>query len=212
MNNKLIPKDLVMLNVFFATALVIANVLAGKIVMIGSFVIPAAVITYAFTFLFTDIIHERYGKEAAQQAILYGFAAQIFASIMIFVGQYLPVAPFAPEAQTAYDTLLGQNYRFVIASTAAYLVSQNIDVYLFSSLKKATNSKFKWLRNNLSTIASQFIDTAIFITIAFIGDVPNIFVMIFSQFVIKLILALIDTPLFYLFTRETKTKKLETAA
>ena len=202
MNNQQIPKDLVILNVFFATALVIANVLAGKIVMIGIFEIPAAVITYAFTFLITDVIHERYGKNIAKQTILYGFAAQIFASIMILVGQFLPVAPYAAESQSAYEILLGKNFRFVLASMAAYLVSQYVDVYIFSSIKKVTKSKQKWLRNNLSTASSQLLDTSIFISIAFIGTVPNIWMMILSQFVVKLIIALVDTPIFYLLTRE----------
>lgn len=203
MNSELIDRSLILFNVLFATSIVIANVLAGKVVMIGNFVIPAAVVMYAFSFLFTDIIHERYGKEEATRTIRYGFAAQIFASIMIFLGMLLPVAPFAYDTQAAYEILLGQNYRFVLASLVAYLVSQHVDVYIFSKIKQRTAERHKWLRNNASTFASQLIDTTIFITIAFIGTVPNIWVMILSQFVIKMALALLDTPLFYLLTRLT---------
>ncbi len=203
--NITLPKDLLLLNVLFATSIVVANVIAGKIVAFGdNFMVPAAVITYAFSFLFTDIIHEKYGTKQAQQTVLLGFVAQVFASVMILVGQFLPAAPFAGEAQAAYDTLLGQNLRFVLASMAAYLVSQHVDVYLFSKLKNSTNNKHKWLRNNLSTIPSQLIDTSIFITIAFIGTVPNIWIMIVSQFAVKMVIALLDTPLFYLFTRTKK--------
>ena len=138
MMNQLIDRHLVLLNVLFSTSIVIANVLAGKVVMIGSFVIPAAVVMYAFSFLFTDIIHENYGKEEAKRTVQYGFIAQIFASIMIYFGMLLPVAPFAADTQAAYEILLGQNYRFVLASLAAYLVSQHLDVYIFSELKKRT--------------------------------------------------------------------------
>ncbi len=209
MMNQLIDRHLVLLNVLFATSIVIANVLAGKVVMIGSFVIPAAVVMYAFSFLFTDIIHENYGKEEAKRTVQYGFIAQIFASIMIYFGMLLPVAPFATDTQAAYEILLGQNYRFVLASLAAYLVSQHLDVYIFSELKKRTADRYKWLRNNASTFASQLIDTTIFITIAFAGTVPNIWIMILSQFVIKMGLALLDTPVFYFFTQITnKPKKL----
>ncbi|MGB7999515.1 MAG: queuosine precursor transporter [Anaerobacillus sp.] len=203
MTNQYIDRQLVLFNVLFATSIVIANVLAGKVVMIGSFVIPAAVVMYAFSFLFTDIIHENYGKEEAKRTVQYGFIAQIFASIMIYLGMLLPVAPFAADTQAAYEILLGQNYRFVLASLAAYLVSQHLDVYIFSELKKRTSDRYKWLRNNASTFASQLIDTTIFITIAFAGTVPNIWIMILSQFVIKLGLALLDTPVFYFFTRIT---------
>ncbi|WLR58617.1 queuosine precursor transporter [Guptibacillus hwajinpoensis] len=207
MTNQYIDRQLVLFNVLFATSIVIANVLAGKVVMIGSFVIPAAVVMYAFSFLFTDIIHENYGKEEAKRTVQYGFIAQIFASIMIYLGMLLPVAPFATDTQEAYEILLGQNYRFVLASLAAYLVSQHVDVYIFSAIKKRTADRHKWLRNNVSTLTSQLLDTTIFITIAFIGTVPNIWIMILSQFVIKMALALLDTPVFYFLTKINGTKK-----
>ncbi|MGP4070987.1 queuosine precursor transporter [Piscibacillus sp. B03] len=203
-------QKLILLNVIFASALVVANVIAGKIVMLSeNFMIPAAVVVYAVTFLITDIVHENYGREQAKQTIIFGFIAQIFASIMIFLGQLLPVAPFAQESQQAYETLLGQNARFVIASLAAYLTSQYLDVYIFSKLKKITSTKYKWLRNNLSTASSQLIDTTVFITIAFIGSVPNLWMMILSQYVIKLAIAIVDTPIFYLLTRKSKSESHE---
>ncbi|WP_279401359.1 queuosine precursor transporter [Piscibacillus salipiscarius] len=180
-------QKLILLNVIFASSLVVANVIAGKIVMLGeNLTIPAAVVVYAVTFLITDIVHENYGREQAKQTIIFGFIAQIFASVMILFGQMLPAAPFAQESQQAYETLLGQNARFVIASLAAYLTSQYLDVVIFSKLKKLTNTRHKWLRNNISTASSQLIDTTVFITIAFIGSVPNIWIMILSQYVIKI--------------------------
>ena len=181
------------------TSLVIANVVAGKIVMIGQITLPAAVVSYAFTFLCTDIISEKWGKKKATQAVLYGFAAQIFAALLILMAQHLPVAPFAKETQEAFNIILGQNWRFVLASLTAYLFAQYSDVYVFHFLKEKFESK--WIRNNGSTMTSQFIDTAIFITIAFYGQVPNLLVMIVSQYAVKLGLAAIDTPLFYLLTK-----------
>lgn len=73
-------------------------------------------------------------------------------------------------------------------------------------LKNKTNGKYKWLRNNASTMSSQLIDTVIFIAIAFYGVVDNIILMIFAQYLIKLILAALDTPFFYFFTRRRKCK------
>lgn len=195
-------RKLILLNVMFATSLVTANVLAGKIVSFGEYVVlPAAVVTYAFTFLITDIIGELYGKKKAAQAVMFGFIAQAFASVMILMGKYLPVAPFAQETQQAYETLLGQNWRFVVASLVAYLAAQNLDVWLFHFIREKTGVRHKWLRNNASTMSAQFVDTAIFITIAFWGVVPNLWAMIVSQYVVKVGLALLDTPFFYLFTK-----------
>lgn len=182
------------------TSLVIANVVAGKVVMFKGIILPAAVVSYAFTFLSTDIISEKWGKEKASEAVKFGFVAQIFAGALIILAQHLPVAPFAQETQKAFNIILGQNFRFVIASLTAYLISQHTDVLAFHFLKEKFNAK--WIRNNGSTITSQFIDTAIFITIAFWGNVPNLIIMILSQYIIKLILAVLDTPLFYLLTKE----------
>ena len=199
---------LTLLTCIFVTSVTTANVLAGKIVQFGGFfVVPAAVVTYAFTFLITDIIGEIYGKQAAQRAVYYGFAAQVFAMLMIYIAGHLPVAPFAPEIQEAFQALLGQNARFVLASMVAYFVAQTWDVMVFHSLKSKTNGRHKWLRNNASTMSSQFIDTAIFITIGFWGAVPSIWAMIISQYAVKVALALLDTPIFYLLTRETHKPK-----
>lgn len=196
---------LTLLTALFATSVVTANVLAGKVVAFGDYVIlPAAVVTYAFTFLLTDIINELYGKKAAQRAVFFGFYAQLFAMVMIYAAMFFPA--LEQEMQDAYEMLLGQNFRFVVASMAAYFVSQSWDVWIFNKLKNKTNGRHKWLRNNASTMSSQFIDTAIFITIGFFGAVPSIWAMIFSQYVVKLVLAALDTPFFYLLTRKTNRR------
>src|SRR5690554_1326039 len=194
-------KKLILLVALFVTSVTTANVLAGKIVAFGDYIVlPAAVVTYAFTFLLTDIINELYGRQEAQRAVFFGFYAQIFAMIMIYAAMFFPA--LEQEMQDAYEMLLGQNFRFVVASMAAYFVSQSWDVWIFNKLKNKTNGRYKWLRNNASTMSSQFIDTAIFITIGFIGSVPSIWAMILSQYCVKLILALLDTPFFYLFTKQ----------
>src|SRR5690606_34924299 len=194
-------KKLILLVALFVTSVTTANVLAGKIVAFGDYIVlPAAVVTYAFTFLLTDIIGELYGRQAAQRAVFFGFYAQVFAMTMIYAAMLFPA--LEQEMQDAYEMLLGQNFRFVAASMAAYFVAQSWDVWVFHKLKNKTNGEHKWLRNNASTMSSQFIDTAIFITIGFWGAVPSIWAMIVSQYVVKLVLAALDTPIFYLLTRE----------
>lgn len=200
--------ELLIWQLIFIASLLIANVLAGKIIMLfGTFVLPSAVVAYGFTFLATDIINEKWGKKEANKIVKYGFFIQVFASLLIYLAMLLPVAPFATETQNAFKVLLGQNIRFVVASLVAYLLSQAHDVWSFNFWKNRTSGKYKWLRNNASTMVSQIIDTAIFITIAFAGTVPNLLVMILSQYFIKFIIALLDTPFFYLFTKKKKGVK-----
>jgi len=196
-----------LIEAIFITSLVISNVVAGKILMIGSLVIPGAVLLYAITFLCTDLLSELYGKGEAVKMVKIGFVASVFSAVMIILTRYLPVAPFAIATQEAYIVLLGSNIRIVLASMSAYYISQRWDVWMFHLIKEKTGVKKKWLRNNISTMTSQLIDTSIFITIAFWGLVPHLWVMVISQYIVKLMIAVIDTPIFYLLTRKIKRCK-----
>ncbi len=192
-------KNLILLNGIFLTSLLIANVLSAKIVTIAGAVIPAAVVAYPLTFLMTDLIGEIWGKEQANQAVKIGFICQLISLIMIGLAILLPVAPFA-DNQAEFKAIMSQSFRVVAASLVAYYCSQSWDVWVFHKIREKSTAN-KWIRNNVSTMTSQIIDTAIFITIAFIGTVPNIWVMILSQYGIKCLYALLDTIPFYLLTR-----------
>ena len=195
--------NLLLLNGIFITTLIVANILASKVVTIWGFVLPAAVVAYPLTFLMTDVIGEIWGREEANRTVRNGFICQAISALLIMLAILLPVAPFA-DNQAEFQAILGQSFRVVFASMVGYLVAQCNDVFIFHKLKEKSNGKHKWLRNNVSTMFSQMIDTAIFITIAFIGTVPNILTMILSQYVVKATYALLDTPFFYLLTREDR--------
>ena len=195
--------NLLLLNGIFITSLIIANIVSAKVVSFWGLVIPAAIVAYPLTFLMTDVIGELWGKEQANKTVKLGLICQIISLVLIGLSILLPVAPFA-DNQAEFQSIMGQSFRVVGASLIAYLIAQFNDVIIFHKLKEKTNGNHKWLRNNVSTMASQLIDTSIFITIAFIGTVPNIWVMIASQYLIKLIYAAIDTPFFYLLTKQSK--------
>lgn len=187
--------------VIFITSLLIANVVTAKILNIFGLIVPGAAICYAITFLMTDLMSEIYGKKAADQLVRLGILSLVISLVLIKLTQYLPAAGFAKDQDQAYNILLGQNWRFIIASLIAYIISQSWDVWIFHYLKKRT--KYKWIRNNISTMTSQLIDTAIFITIAFYGMVPDLLWMVFSQYILKFIISLIDTIPFYLLTKNS---------
>lgn len=198
-------RNLLILNGLFITSLLIANVLSAKIVSFWGMVIPAAIVAYPLTFLMTDLIGEIWGKEEANKAVKLGFICQIASLVMIGLAILLPVAPFA-DNQAAFKSIMGQSFRVVAASLVAYYCSQSWDVWIFHKIRDIS-TKHKWIRNNVSTMTSQMIDTAIFITIAFIGVVPNIWTMIFSQYVIKVVYAALDTIPFYLLTKGSEAIK-----
>lgn len=197
-------KNLIILNGVFITSLLIANILSAKIVTFWGLVIPAAIVAYPVTFLMTDIIGELWGKEQANQAVKIGFYCQLISLVMIGLAILLPVAPFA-DNQAEFKSILSSSFRVVAASLVAYLCSQSWDVWVFHKIREKS-TKHKWIRNNVSTMTSQIIDTAIFITIAFIGVVPNIWTMILSQYLIKVIYAALDTIPFYMLTKGSEKR------
>lgn len=211
--------NLILLSMIFITSLLIANVVTGKVINTGielfglSITIPGAVLCYAMTFLMTDVIGEIWGKEQANRVVVYGMICQIIATLLIVLTQYLPATDL--EVQAAYEKLLGQNIVFVIGSLVAYLCSQTWDVWIFHKIRNKFdgNPKYRWIWNNTSTMTSQIIDTVIFIGISFglgfgwLFDstmYSTLFGMMIGQYLVKFVLAAIDTPFFYLLTRKRK--------
>ncbi len=180
----------------FASLVVIANVVAVKQIEIWGFFAPAAVIAYSVTFLLTDMLSEFYSKEEAHRAVWAGFYANVLLVFVVMITAKMTPAPFW-QGQEAYMQTLGMVPRIVIASMTAYLISQHADVIQFHFWKKRTGGRYLWLRNNASTMVSQFLDTLIFITLAFYGIFP-IKELIIGQYIVKLCIAALDTPFMYL--------------
>ncbi len=182
------------------TALVVmAQVFANKLVMFGGFVVPAAVIVYGVSFLITDVLCEFHSKKDARTAVIGGFIG----SVLLVFGIRVMLAwdyPVFWKGQQAMETALGLTGRIVLGSLVSFMVSQNFDVYLYDKIKQLTKGKHLWLRNNVSTMSSQLIDTILFISVAFYGTMSNeaLVGMMIGQYVVKLIIALCDTPFLYL--------------
>lgn len=194
----------------YAGLTIVANIIAVKLITIGNFIVPAAVLVYSSTYLLTDIIDEVYGRRLGHKTVLIGFVANVLGVLAIWLSIKWAPAPFIPAGfQEAYAKVLGQAPRIVFASTISYLISQNHDVWAFHFWKKKTGGKYLWLRNNLSTMVSQLLDTVIFITLAFYGTVPLtvLFAMIKGQYLAKVIIAILDTPFCYLGVRMMNYRK-----
>jgi uncharacterized integral membrane protein (TIGR00697 family) len=218
-------ENLWLLYMLFGVALVTANAIATKVFDMGFKVfgnevtLTVGVICYPVTFLVTDIIGELWGKEESKKAVKFGFICQLISTAFIIVARYLPAVD--PEMQKHYVALLGQNWIFVVASMVAFVCSQSWDVFVFHKVRDAYIKKHgsrkggRWIWNNASTIGSQLIDSIIYVIIAFgfgFGWLFNnnmrgmLLSMIVGQFLCKAILALLDTPIFYLLTNERGDK------
>ncbi len=186
----------------FITCLLVSNIIAGKLFTLGRLVLPAAVFVYPVTLVITDTVSEVWGKKEANEIVWLGLIMNLVMTVFLYLGRVLPPASFW-EHQAAYEAVLGMVPRIVAASMIAYLVSQLHDVWAFLFWRRVTKGKYLWLRNNLSTMASQLLDSVIFITLAFAGTVGGAVLvsMIAGQYLVKLILALVDTPFCYLAVR-----------
>ncbi|MBU9710454.1 queuosine precursor transporter [Evansella tamaricis] len=190
---------LILLCALFFTALLVSNVISTKLFTVGGIVLTAGLLTYPLTFLITDSISEVFGKATAKRVVIYGLISNVMMIGFFYMAIMLPPAGFWPM-QAEFEAILGAVPRMVAASLIAYSISQLWDVHIFHKLKEMTKGKHLWLRNNGSTLSSQLVDSCIFIFIAFYGTMPlsAIFAMIGTQYVIKLVFALADTPFIYL--------------
>ena len=202
---------LAVLTGLFVASLTASNFLATKITLVDigglTLAAPAAVLAYAMTFAFTDIISEVYGRRVAGRVVLAGFIAQLLVVAYILFALQLPHAPFSPVSEEAYRSVVWGGSTIILASLIAYLLSQTHDVWAFHFWKEKTGGRWLWLRNNASTMVSQLIDTVVFITLAFyvlpslMGGqalpLEAVIAIIKGQYLFKVLIALADTPLVY---------------
>ncbi|MCK5761439.1 MAG: queuosine precursor transporter [Candidatus Izimaplasma sp.] len=158
-------------------------------------------IMYGTLFLVTDALSEKYGIKDAKKAVYIGFFS-LLATVIIMQFSIWFIPNIDDFAHDSIVTIFSVLPRIALASLSAYIVSQLIDVHVFQKIKKIfPEDKYLWIRNNGSTLFSQLIDTSIFVPIAFLGVYEsNIVLSIFiTTYVIKVIVAFLDTPFVYLF-------------
>ena len=189
------------LSSIFVAALIAANLLGTKITTILGVSVSVGIFAYPLTFLITDAIEEVFGKQKAKELMYGALAAQVLVLVIVAIAIALPPAG-RYEHNNAYTTVFSNSIRIIVASLTAFFLSQTHDIWAFNFWRQKTHGKFLWLRNNLSTIASQFLDTTIFMFIAFYQvtpkfDVAFLFSLIIPYWLFKVAFAIIDTPIVY---------------
>jgi uncharacterized integral membrane protein (TIGR00697 family) len=191
-------------------SLLLTNVMVVKWFKVKPYFFTLGVLTYPFTFVFTDIISELYGKTQAQYAVWGGFIASGCMMGVVMLANVLPVYQDTPVSQQAFCQIFGFTPGMILASVVAYLIAQFTDIYLFDALRIHTKGKHLWLRNNVATMASQLLDTIVFSFFAWIiwpaldpsqGSAQVAFghwyQLTLNEYGCKVVFALLDTPLVY---------------
>jgi hypothetical protein len=166
-------------------------------------------LVYPITFLMTDIISEIYGMKKANRVVIAGLFASLFMLLVVTISNHTTAVPWSPVDGYTFNKVFGLSGAAVFASMMAYLFAQFIDVRVFHFWKNLTNGKHLWLRNNASTIFSQFVDTFI---VLFLLCYLNVIEwdmfskLLLNGFLFKVFFAVFDTPIFYLLSWYLKKK------
>jgi len=194
------------ISAIFVTSLITANVIAVKVISVGSFTLPAAIVIFPLSYIFGDILTEVYGYRWARRVIWLGFLCNLIFVIFAWVGQLLPPAPFW-GGQEAYESILGYTPRLLAASFGGYLVGEFINSFVLAKMKLLTKGRWLWTRTIGSTVVGQGLDTAVFITLAFVGTSSFALIMILHHWLAKVIIETLATPFTYTAVNFLKKKE-----
>lgn len=182
--------------ILFTTCLLLSNILAVKIITIGSWAAPAGVLVFPLAYILNDVIAEVWGYRKARLIIWAGFAMNILSVLFFTASIAMPSAPFWPN-QEAYQSIIGTAPRIVLASLSAYLAGSFLNAYVLSKMKVKSAGKNFGFRAIVSTLAGESIDSILFIIIAFAGIFPAtaMLAMILTQALLKTAYEIIILPL-----------------
>jgi queuosine precursor transporter len=199
------------LTVIFITCLVVSNLIFQKfffwypfnlsIKNIKIFELSVGILPYPVTFLITDIISEIYGRKKANEVVTVGIVASFFSISIIYLANLVPATNWSPVDNNLFSKVFGSTPIAVFSSMTAYLFSQYIDIRIYHFWKNFTKGKYLWLRNNLSTFFSQFLDTFSILTLlCYFNKIEweLFFPLLAAGVIFKVFIAFLDTPFLYL--------------
>jgi uncharacterized integral membrane protein (TIGR00697 family) len=196
----------VVVTALFVTCLITANIIGVKVVGLGIFILPAAVVLFPLSYIFGDILTEVYGYRWARRVIWLGFLCNLIFVLFAWVGQILPPAPLW-EGQEAYESILGYTPRLLAASFCGYFAGEFANSFVLAKMKILTRGRWLWSRTIGSSIVGQGLDTVIFITGAYFGAPFFVPIMILYHWLAKIGIEVIATPFTYAVVNFLKKKE-----
>ena len=187
---------------FFITNAIVGEMIGGKLIQIGPFIMSIGILPWPVVFLSTDLINEYFGKKGVRTITFLTAGLIVYTFIVLFAGMNVGSASFSPVNSEQFNAVFGQSLWIIVGSLTAFLFSQLIDVAVFWFIRSRTGHKLIWLRATGSTVVSQLIDTFVVSGIAFflpgkisLSEYLNV---AFTGYIFKFIVALSVTPLIYL--------------
>ncbi len=189
--------------------LILVTTVGGKIVPFFGQYTNTGNIFYASVFLATYFLIERFGKKEGVRSIWVGVISVIVFSFLVRISVLLVGSPDTALINDSFRIAFSPVPRIAFASLFAYIISQNINVYLYIYLKEKMRGKRLWLRANISNAVAQTVDSIIFFTFAFLGSIPfsNVLGILVTGLLTKIIFMMIASPLLNLNKIEEEDKE-----
>ena len=187
----------------YVVYIALSQILTAKIAVFWNWTAPAAVIIFPFTFQLTDTMNEHFGQKETHKMIFIAFLTQILMVIFIWFGNSLEPAGFWWIDNDQWLSIFNQSIAITDASWISFLLTENLDAWLYQKIKKWTKGKMLWVRSVLSDIPVLALDSVIFVTLAFgVFSSPSqwdiVGITILGQLITKWFFGVLDTPFMYL--------------
>ena len=186
----------------FITNAVVAELIGGKLIYIGPYVMSVGILPWPVVFITTDLINEYFGEKGVKRLSAITACLIAYCFVLLFLAMQIPAVQGMGTTDAQFNGVFGQSLWIIVGSIAAFMVSQLIDVTIFHFVKKRTGKRMIWLRSTGSTVISQFFDSFIVLGIAFyatgIMDTSTYISSGFTGYFVKLAQAVCLTPIIYL--------------
>ncbi len=187
----------------FITNAVVAELIGGKLIHVGPYLMSIGILPWPIVFITTDLINEYFGRKGVKKLSVITACLIAYCFVLLYFALKIPAVKgedLVTDAQ--FNGVFGQSMWIIVGSITAFLVSQLIDVTIFHFFKNKTGGKMIWLRSTGSTVISQLFDSFIVLGIAFwmTGKIStdDYIASAFTGYFVKLIIAILLTPLIYL--------------
>jgi hypothetical protein len=207
---------MVALYIFGIMAVELMGAKTFPVATIGNFHLTASVAIFVMPLLFTsiDVIVEVFGKQRARGVVRIGLLIVMMQVLAAVLFTHLPAAPEFASSSNAYNAIFGTSVRFGLASVLAFAASELLDVAIFGRLRQRMHGRSLWLRNNVANFISQFIDSAVWTTLAFYAfnqsfgsNFTFIAGIVVPYYLVRCAMSIFETPLVYLGVRWFKGVK-----
>lgn len=182
----------------FVGVLILSNILASKMIQIGPFIFDGGTLLFPLSYIFGDVLTEVYGYKDSRKVIWTGLLMLVIMAVNCW---FIGILPHEPSwtLQESYNNILMLMPRIVLASIIAYFAGEYSNSVVLSRMKVLTGGKYLWTRTIGSTVVGEFLDSVLFVAIAFTGLYPTgvLVMMAFSNYLFKTVIEVVFTPITY---------------